>query len=1173
MSFVAGSTVSVTSITGSISGTTLTVTNKGAGTISPGNLLSATGVTTTPIVKQLSGTAGGTGTYQVAVSQTVAFSAGLTTFYYIQQSVSTTDTSLANLSSTTGLSAAAPITITTPDVAGGLTIYNLGVNSLFVYGNLTIGGSVNPNEMLVVGQNISASGGSITQPAFASMPGSSLTLGYTQTNNGVTDTNENQVLVYCPGSGKGIADWSGVANNGWFAVNNGSTFNWNAGTISTWAGIFFGATATVRVGVSGAKLKPTLDYSRATPNNSVYCYSSITLNGLVLLGGAGLGGGQVGSSFNLLGVPTVFNGYEPRFCSQGFGGSTAMPTGTYSISNYGGNYGGTSDISKRSAVSVTYDFKNSALGTSLVTTVSNGGGTFIVNAKQDISINGYTGGIVCLQDSAGVFYQSTVIGGVASITNILVGAQLNTLSNVWTQYFGTTDTASLNQWAYSQQFGSANLQLRGPNAASTTILSSVDLSVTMSQSAALDKLASSFTVNTSTNTIAVTSSSTFDDLYDALKAWKCSPFQSNLQYPSISTQPVTVSGSTAVTALSIIVNSGVVLSSGTKLKTLQTSGTVTNNGTLSGSVIGSVTTTGTISSGVVITGNIDQATPISMAGVTINGNLTHNTNIATTVKDTNNTITGTVSNSGTATVTRSLLNSTIGTIGTRVITRPVTSLTIIGLTAGSQIYVSDGTGAQVEYVASSGTTYTRDTTGQTGAWAFKVARYGYTAQSGSHSPATVSTVLAVTLLPDLFVTQPSASVVAAYEYLPNNDKLYDYSAYYETTNEGIKYARVITKAGTSPSAGSYPVTLNDTGYLWVFDGSSLSFFAGFSLSAGTTLTGPLFTSSIVTVPVGINNTAINANVLQINPSDLSAVTITGNLTYNTSAPFPANITMVNCVITGTVSNSGFTDVTITKVNTTLGSVGSRVTQQQFATISAPNLLSGSRVRVFNVTDSVEMFNDVLISAGFSENFLFTGDKTVRLTATYCDGTTAKLGLSATGIFTAGGVTFLASQVDDAVYNDYGIDGSTVTGYAADYVNDDVNLSMSGIYQGARAYAWWVYNETTALGISDFFGGLTALDAGNIRINVQIVNAYLDNSTPDFIYQDDSVRIFRSDGVYPARTVTSGGGGIQVNWNSNVYVTGVDLASVAQESTVQSIKNNTDLIPAIKNDSSLISALL
>jgi hypothetical protein len=62
-----------TSYTASISTTTMTVTAIATGYLAPGDVLTGTGVTAgTTIISQLTGTTGGTGTYQVSVSQTAA---------------------------------------------------------------------------------------------------------------------------------------------------------------------------------------------------------------------------------------------------------------------------------------------------------------------------------------------------------------------------------------------------------------------------------------------------------------------------------------------------------------------------------------------------------------------------------------------------------------------------------------------------------------------------------------------------------------------------------------------------------------------------------------------------------------------------------------------------------------------------------------------------------------------------------------------------------------------------------------------------------------------------------------------------------------------------------------------------------------------------------------------
>ena len=367
-----------------------------------------------------------------------------------------------------------------------------------------------------------------------------------------------------------------------------------------------------------------------------------------------------------------------------------------------------------------------------------------------------------------------------------------------------------------------------------------------------------------------------------------------------------------------------------------------------GNINSNITLSGTLSSGVTITGNIIQATPTNLTGVAIAGNLTYNTASSPTVTFTTVTITGTVSNAGVGTVTISTSASTIGTVGTRVVTRPVTSLNLNGLTAGSQIYVADGSGTQVAYVSSSSTSYTLNTTGQTGTWSWKVARYGFTSQTNGHSPAVSSTTTTVTLAADSFITQATKATVAAYEFLPNMDTLYDYAAYYETTNAGIPYARIITKAGTNASAGSYPVTFNDTGDLFVFDGSSLSIWSGNSLVAGTTITGALFSSGNVTIPTSFGNTAITANVIQLSPGDLSGMTITGNLTYNEDAPFAFTATITNSTISGTISNLGVAQVKVIKAGTSpFFTAGTRVTVVGIAIFRTPDNLALSTYVIKN----------------------------------------------------------------------------------------------------------------------------------------------------------------------------------------------------------------------------------
>jgi hypothetical protein len=351
-------------------------------------------------------------------------------------------------------------------------------------------------------------------------------------------------------------------------------------------------------------------------------------------------------------------------------------------------------------------------------------------------------------------------------------------------------------------------------------------------------------------------------------------------------------------------------------------GAVVNSGTLSGTITGNVTNTGTLSSGATITGNVSQATPTNLTGVTITGNLTFNTNTPTTITLTNSTITGTVSNTGTGAITVRLSGSTVGTVGSNITTQIVTALSVTGLTAGSQIYVANGAGAQVAYVSSSSTSYSLDTTGGSGTWTVKVARYGFTSQSFTFTPASSGLTQAVSLIADAFITQATAATVAAYTTLETPDRIYDFAAYFETTNAGIKLARIASKQGTNVSLGAYNVTMTAS---TAFDvtGNMVTLPSTAAFVGGSTMTGGLTTSGNVTLnaqataagayaPISGNNIALagltNYNNVQAATAitglkTSGAISAAGTLVFGSASAITAtgDVTFGNTTLGGTLT--------------------------------------------------------------------------------------------------------------------------------------------------------------------------------------------------------------------------------------------------------------------------------
>jgi hypothetical protein len=89
---------------------------------------------------------------------------------------------------------------------------------------------------------------------------------------------------------------------------------------------------------------------------------------------------------------------------------------------------------------------------------------------------------------------------------------------------------------------------------------------------------------------------------------------------------------------------------------------------------------------------------------------------------------------------------------------------------------------------------------------------------------------------------------------------------------------------------------------------------------------------------------------------------------------------------------------------------------------------------------------------------------------------------------------------------------------------------------AELYAWWANNLTTEDGIRNFFGGITAIDQANFRINTSIVDLYLDNTTNASYKQTDNRRFFRDTGTgYPVRNPTTSGYGLDVVWRNTILI--------------------------------------
>jgi hypothetical protein len=211
-----------------------------------------------------------------------------------------------------------------------------------------------------------------------------------------------------------------------------------------------------------------------------------------------------------------------------------------------------------------------------------------------------------------------------------------------------------------------------------------------------------------------------------------------------------------------------------------------------------------------------------------------------------------------------------------------------------------------------------------------------------------------------------------------------------------------------------------------------------------------------------------------------------------------------------------------------------------ADITAPNLPTGTRVQIYDVTNNVELLNTSLASPGAVSSLYFTTPPTVRLRA-------AKLGelpIEAFGVMTASGLTFIDEFQTDAIYVEKGIDGSTVTEFTADEPNVQIDSDdPDGSTSAWRCYAWFRYYETSSLGIAGgLFGAATAIDADNLAFDSDKADIQLDNVSGVPLKIDDAY-MYRTDG---ATIIAPTSGSIQMDPKKAYSAPAADLLAAELE---------------------------
>jgi hypothetical protein len=339
---------------------------------------------------------------------------------------------------------------------------------------------------------------------------------------------------------------------------------------------------------------------------------------------------------------------------------------------------------------------------------------------------------------------------------------------------------------------------------------------------------------------------------------------------------------------------------------------------------------------------------------------------------------------------------------------------------------------------------------------------------------------------DPTVTELVKATVDAYATIDTSAEFYDRAKSYLYDNFNQETVTMVSRAGALIDAGAYDVT--------------------------------------------IDATAVSAFALAGNIITIKASTFTGDMTT-----------------TGTITLANGATYVGTRTDTN-GTIYPPLV------VSVTNIVAGSRLQVYNVNTATIVHTAIIAgtsyTAEYAEGTGYTTGDVIRVRLASQTGVTAMLIYETSAVAGATGWSVLANQLPDAIYNSYGIDGSTITEFSFDGVNIEVDINdTDNITEIQRLAAWITYFETTEIGVNTLFGSMLWESLNSVRVDVSVYDFTVDNTkVAPMLLQGG--RLFRSDGT---TVISATSNSIHMDY-SPVYI--------ANAPDITAIKNNTNLIPAL-----------
>lgn len=325
-----------------------------------------------------------------------------------------------------------------------------------------------------------------------------------------------------------------------------------------------------------------------------------------------------------------------------------------------------------------------------------------------------------------------------------------------------------------------------------------------------------------------------------------------------------------------------------------------------------------------------------------------------------------------------------------------------------------------------------------------------------------------------------------------------------------------------------------------------------------------------------------------------------NLSAETIDPVDGFKLKYRITCTSAATTNALTYIRINTVSTSVAQ-SNALYPLDYATIELTGLTANSRVQLYDTTNAVELYNDVVTDTSLIFAAEYIADFDVRIRVMYQSGATAKTFVEFTDSVTINGLSRSITQVDDSIYVDNAVDGSAVTDITI--VDGTFLVEVdTGVVSLQQIYAYETYWLYTEEGIRDESRFITAVDQANYVFedfkikNVQtspatlvITGGYMKDSVTEdaidvidtsggtvFLAPEHVVPIASGGGggataaevwSYPTRALsTTGVSAIQAGLateanattNKNEILT--DLPSEPDNASITAIKAKTDNLP-------------